>query len=110
MDKTFLKERKIAVKEIASKKAQLDVLFAEMTELADRYGIRVEVDLPVRTGYNGDAWYMPKPPVQMQEGTEDRENFDPSGTDWSWEASTKEHMYDAYDEPFGWKNSSSQCS
>jgi hypothetical protein len=110
MDKTFLKDRQLAVKTIASIQERITSGFTDIQELADKYGILVTIQLPVSTGMNGDAWYVPNPPVQMQENTEDRENFDPTGTDWTWEASTREHTYDSYDELFGWKNSSSQCN
>ena len=109
MDKQFLKDRQLAVKTIAVLQANITQHFNEIEELADKYGIRVSVDLPFATGYNGDAWYVPTPPVEMQKGTED-ENFDPSGTDWMWEQSAEEHIYDEYgDGAFGWKNSSSSC-
>jgi hypothetical protein len=108
MDKQFLNDRKLAVKTIAGLQEQVKTAIRDIEELADQYGIRVRVDGLPATGMNGDVWYEPQPPVQMQEDTEDRENFDPAGTDWSWEASTREHSYN--DEPFGWQNSSSQCS
>lgn len=107
MDKQFLKDRQLAVKTIAALQENVTQSIKDIAELADQYGIRVEVDLPFSTGYGGNAWYVPKPPVQMQDGTED-ENFDPSGTDWMWEQSAEEHTYDE-NGAFGWKNSSSSC-
>lgn len=107
MDAQFFKDRKTAVKEIADLSDEIKSHIKRIEELADAYGIRVSLDGLPATGMGGDTWYVPNPPVEMQEDTEDHD-FDPSGTDWSWEASTREHSY--ADEPFGWQNSSSQCS
>jgi len=109
MDKQFLNDRQLTVKTIAGLQDKIKSAIADIEELADKYGIRVEIDGLPQTGHNGDAWYVPHPPEQMREGTED-ENFDPAGTDWMWEQSATEHIYDPYDDgPFGWKNSSSSC-
>jgi hypothetical protein len=107
MDAQFLKDRQLAVKTIAGLQEKITSAFNDIEELADQYGIRVSVDLPFATGYNGDAWYVPHPPIEMQEDTVD-ENFDPAGTDWQWEQSAEEHTYDD-NGAFGWKNSSSNC-
>lgn len=108
MDKKFLKTRQTAVATIADLQEKIKNAIKDIEKLADEYGIRVEIDGLPSTGMSGDAWYEPNPPVQMRDGTEDYDNFDPTGTDWQWEASTREHSY--ADEPFGWQNSSSQCS
>lgn len=107
MDKQFLKDRQLAVKTIAGLQDKVKRAIKDIEELADQYGIRVDIDGLPATGYNGDAWYIPNPPVEMQERTADYENFDPTGTDWSWEESTREHSYS--EDPFGWQNSSSSC-
>jgi hypothetical protein len=104
MDKKFLSERKKAIKEIATATDAIKLHLKYIERLANQYGIRVELDGFPRTGYDGDAWYVPELPEELRTKLGDGEEVDLTGTDWEESAE-----YDAYDQQYGWKNSSSYC-
>lgn len=108
MEAKFYTERKKAIKEIAKLSAAIKANLKSIERMADEFGIQVELELPA-TGYNGDVWYKPRPPQELEDLRNDpdaEDSPDIGGTDWEWEDSAEAdndgHLY-------GWKNSSSHC-